>query len=71
MLETNQLIAPATSAAGAELVDKKLMEEVMEKIGVKNTLETVGNQAYFAGRYLICNLYLKVGIGATNLPVRK
>ena len=50
-------------------VDNILMEEVMEKIRVKNNLETVGNQAYLSGRYLICDLYLREGIPIGNICV--
>ena len=38
----------------------------MPKINVNSAQETVGNQAYFAGMYLICDLFLKEGIGAAK-----
>ena len=71
-MKRNNIVVTMVKEEGVVVtLNSEFLENVITKVGVKNGLETQGNQAYFQGNWLIVEIWLLPNVKATRFSTEE
>ena len=71
-MKRNNIVVTMVKEEGVVVtLNSEFLENVITKVGVKNSLETQGNQAYFQGNWLIVLIWLLPNVNATRFSTEE